>query len=186
MRKLDLLQPLADKAASCTECELSKNRIKSVFHSGDPETGIIFVGEAGGRDENVQGSPFVGRSGKLLNKMIESMGFERSQVYVTNICKCAPPDNRKPLPVEMKACSPYLLGQLDIIKPKVIVALGATAVTGLCGEGLGITKRRGKWEEYNGIPVMPTYHPAYLLRNPPAKIDAAADLKQVLVKLGKS
>ncbi|HVI42757.1 MAG TPA: uracil-DNA glycosylase [Anaerovoracaceae bacterium] len=180
MNKLESLKVIADAAAACTSCELHKTRIKSVFSRGNPDSKIVFVGEAPGADENEQGLPFVGRAGKLLDAMIGAMGFNRDDIYVCNICKCRPPDNRKPLPDEMSACKPFLTQQLDIVQPKVIVALGATAVEGLLGPGLGITKRRGNWGIYNGIKVMPTFHPSYLLRNPSAKDIVKLDLQAVL------
>lgn len=183
MNKVDALKVIASAAAVCTSCELHKTRNKSVFSRGNPDSKVVFVGEAPGADENEQGLPFVGRAGKLLDAMIVAMGFDRDDVYVCNICKCRPPDNRKPLPDEMSSCKPFLVQQLDIVAPKVIIALGATAVEGLLGPGLGITKRRGIWGEYNGIKVMPTFHPSYLLRNPSAKDIVKLDLAEVLAYL---
>lgn len=178
--KIESLKILADQATACNACELHKSRNKSVFSRGDVNAKIVFVGEAPGQDESEQGVPFVGRSGKLLDAMIIAMGLQRDEVYICNICKCRPPDNRKPSSEEMSACKPFLVQQLDFVAPKVIIALGATAVEGLLGSGEGITKRRGKWGLYNGIKVMPTFHPAYLLRNPSAKEIVKLDLQEVL------
>jgi len=180
MSKTLQLDVIANEAASCTSCELHKSRNKSVFHRGSLDAKIAFVGEAPGADENEQGVPFIGRAGKLLDAMIVAMGFQRDDIYVCNICKCRPPNNRKPLPTEMVACKPFLVRQLDIVAPKVIIALGATAVESLLGPGEGITKRRGKWGVYNNIKVMPTFHPSYLLRNPSEKETVRQDLKEVL------
>ena len=180
MNKLDLLKVIADEAAACTRCDLHKSREKSVFQRGDVNSKIVFVGEAPGAEENQQGLPFVGRAGKLLDSMIVAMGHTREDVYVCNICKCRPPDNRKPSPEEMKTCSPFLVRQLDIVSPKVIIALGATAMEALLGPGEGVTKRRGKWAEWNKTKVMVTFHPSYLLRNPSAKEVVKLDLQEVL------
>lgn len=174
------LEILQAEAATCTKCELHKNRIKSVFAKGNPKAKLVFQAEAGGAEENEQGIPFVGKAGKLLDKMIEAMGMTLDDVYICNTVKCRPPNNRKPLPEEIEACRPYLTQQLKLVNPEVIVTLGATATEALLGPGEGITKRRGKWAEYSGIKVMPTFHPAYLLRNPPAKEVVAQDLKLVL------
>jgi len=152
----------------------------------------MFVGEAPGADEDEQGEPFVGKAGQLLTKIIQTMGFTRQTVYIANILKCRPDTpgqsagNRKPTPEEMKTCLPYLLAQIDLIQPKVIVALGATAVEGLFGKTIGITKLRGTWMTFRNTPVMPTYHPAYLLRNQALseKRRVWEDMLQVLERLG--
>ena len=170
----------------CTKCGLHKARTQAVFARGNPEAELCFVGEGPGADEDQQGFPFVGKAGQLLDKMIGAMGFGREEVYVCNIVKCRPPDNRKPEPDEMAACKPYLREQLEILNPKVIVALGATAVEGLIGMSGGITRIRGQWKLYRTIPVMPTFHPAYLLRNPVSKREVWADLQAVLKQLGRS
>lgn len=183
--KEQALTTLFNNAKICKLCSLHENRINCVFHRGSPYSELVFVGEAGGRTENETGEPFVGRSGKLLDNMIKAMGFNRDDVYITNICRCSPPNNRKPTPQEMDACKPFLIKQLDIVKPKVIVALGATAIEGLCGKGYGVLKRRGKWEKYNNIPVLPTIHPAGCLRNPEWKKLVWQDLRNVLKFLGK-
>ncbi len=141
---------------------------------------MIFVGEAPGRDEDLQGVPFVGRAGKLLTKMIEAMGLKREQVYICNVLKDRPPENRTPLPEEMEACLPFLQEQIRIVQPKVICVLGSIAAKALIGPFVSITKIRGERHEYLGIPLIPTFHPAYLLRNPPAKKEAWEDLKKVM------
>lgn len=180
--RLETLNLIAEKANACTACELSKTRTNLVFGSGSPLAKVVFFGEGPGADEDAQGLPFVGRSGKLLTNMISSIGLNRDQVYIMNAVKCRPPNNRKPLPNEMDSCRHWFQMQLEIIKPKVIVALGATATEALCGPGLGITKRRGKWEKYkydSSIAVLPSYHPAFLLRKPAAKTEAWQDLQMV-------
>ena len=145
---------------------------------------ILFVGEGPGADEDRQGLAFVGRAGQLLTKIIAAMGFTREQVFIGNIVKCRPPENRTPYPEEMQACLPFLKEQIALLRPKVIVALGATAVRGLLNLEIGITKLRGKWQTYEGIDLMPTYHPAYLLRNESAKRPVWEDMKLVRDALG--
>ena len=177
---------LAARVKSCTKCsELALCRKNVVFGVGDIHAELMFVGEAPGADEDEQGEPFVGRAGQLLTKIIEAMGYRRKDVYIANVLKCRPPQNRTPLPDEMNNCRPYLLEQIDAIKPKVIVALGATAVRALLDVQLGITKMRGNWYTFHNTPIMPTFHPAYLLRNPPAKREVWEDMKTVLTKLGR-
>jgi len=146
---------------------------------------IMFIGEAPGADEDRQGLAFVGLAGQLLTKMIAAMGYARDEVFIANICKCRPPQNRQPALTEMQACLPYLRAQIAIVRPRAIVALGATAVKGLLDSSAGISRLRGTWTAYMGIPLMPTYHPAYLLRVPPAKHEAWDDLKKVLQRLGR-
>ena len=181
------LQVLADAVRSCTKCGLSRHRKQTVFARGTGSSGVCFVGEGPGADEDAQGLPFVGKAGQLLDRMIEAMGLGRDEVYVCNIVKCRPPDNRKPEPDEMAACMPYLDEQLDEVRPRVIVAMGATAVQGLLGTSEGIMRLRGKWKSYRGqIDVMPTFHPAYLLRTPAAKREVWDDLQEVLRKMGRS
>lgn len=180
MKKLELLSQIAIEAASCKNCVLHKERTQIVFGKGNPEAVLAFVGEAPGYNEDQQGMPFIGRAGMLLDNMIKAMDFTTEEVYICNINKCRPPNNRKPLPEEMDSCKPFLVRQLDIICPKVIVALGATAVEGLLGYGLGITKRRGTWGIYNNIPVMPTFHPSFCLRNPSSKNEVWEDLQNVM------
>lgn len=172
---------------SCTRCELHASRAQTVFARGNPDAELVFVGEGPGADEDAQGLPFVGRAGQLLDRMIEAMGYRRDEVYVCNVVKCRPPGNRKPTPAEMGECGGYVRQQLAIIDPKVIVALGATAVEGLLGTTVGITRLRGTWKLHQGrTPVMPTFHPAYLLRSPEKKREAWADLQQVMARLGRA
>jgi DNA polymerase len=163
---------LRDRALVCMKClHLASSRKNVVFGVGSMDAQLMFVGEAPGADEDEQGEPFVGKAGQLLTKIIQATGLSRSDVYIANILKCRPDTpgqsagNRKPTPDEMATCIPYLHEQIDLIRPKVIVALGATAVEGLLGKTVGITKLRGTWKTYRGTPLMPTYHPAYLLRN---------------------
>lgn len=166
------LDALRGPVLVCTKCpHLVASRTQVVFGVGNPDADVMFVGEAPGADEDVVGEPFVGKAGQLLTKIIEAMNFRRADVYIANILKCRPnmppgtPGNRKPERAEMDVCKPYLLRQIEIIQPKVIVALGATAVEGLLGiEKAGITKMRGTWKEFHGIPMMPTFHPSFLLR----------------------
>jgi DNA polymerase len=181
------LKVLATEVSTCQRCALHEHRTQTVFARGTGASGLCFVGEGPGADEDAQGYPFVGKAGQLLDRMIAAMGFDRDDVYVCNIVKCRPPKNRKPEPDEMAACRPYLQEQLDLVAPQVIVALGATAVTGLLGVSGGITRLRGEWRLYQGrIPVMPTFHPAYLLRQPSAKRDVWNDLQAVLQHMGRS
>ena len=171
--KLAALAELRARALACVRCpHLASSRKNVVFGVGSVDAELMFVGEAPGADEDTQGEPFVGAAGQLLTKIIAAMGLSRESVYIANILKCRPDTpgetsgNRKPRPEEMATCIPFLHEQIDLIKPKVIVALGATAVEGLLGKlPVGITKLRGTWSEYRGTPLMPTYHPAYLLRN---------------------
>jgi uracil-DNA glycosylase len=184
------LEVLSETVRSCTRCGLSQHRKQTVFARGTGSSGICFVGEGPGADEDAQGLPFVGAAGQLLDRMIAAMGLERDEVYVCNVVKCRPPENRKPEPEEMAACLPYLEEQLQLIGPQVVVALGATAVQGLLGTLAmteGITRLRGKWQTFGGqLPVMPTFHPAYLLRNPGAKREVWEDLQEVLRRVGRS
>jgi uracil-DNA glycosylase len=183
-RRLTLL---AQTVQSCTRCELAKHRTQTVFARGTGSSGVCFVGEGPGQDEDLQGLPFVGKAGQLLDRMIEAMGLGRDEVYVCNIVKCRPPDNRKPELEEVAACMPYLNQQLELLAPRVIVALGATALQGLFGTTEGIMRARGKWRSLGGqIDVMPTFHPAYLLRNPAAKREVWTDLQEVLRHIGQS
>ena len=179
------LKPIAAEISACKKCALHKTRTNTVPGQGHESPDIMFIGEAPGADEDAQGLAFVGRAGKLLTKMIEAMGLSREEVFIGNILKCRPPDNRAPLPEEMAMCMPYLLRQIQVLKPKVIVAMGNTSVKSLLKTDTGITKLRGEWTEFEGVPFMPTYHPAYLLRNPPMKKDCWEDLKSVLKKLGR-
>ena len=181
------LEVLAEAVRGCTRCALANHRQQTVFARGTGSSGVCFVGEGPGADEDAQGLPFVGKAGQLLDRMIEAMGLGRDEVYVCNVVKCRPPENRKPEPEEMAACMPYLDEQLELLAPRVIVALGATAVQGLFGTTEGITRLRGRWKSYRGqIDVMPTFHPSYLLRTPSAKREVWEDLQEVLRKIGRS
>ena len=178
---------------ACTKCpHLVSSRTQVVFGVGNPEAELMFVGEAPGEDEDRQGEPFVGKAGQLLTKIIETMGFPRAEVYIANVLKCRPDmpkgesGNRKPRPAEMQTCLPYLRQQIEIIQPRALVALGATAMEGLLGETSPMNRLRGRWHEFNGIPLMATYHPAYLLRNQALseKRKVWEDMLMVLEKLG--
>jgi DNA polymerase len=184
---------LRERAMACVKCpHLASSRRNVVFGVGSLDAELMFIGEAPGADEDEQGEPFVGKAGQLLTKIIQAMGLTRNTVYIGNILKCRPDTpgqsagNRKPTPEEMKTCIPYLHEQIDLIRPKVIVALGATAVEGLLGKTIGITRLRGNWKTYRGTPLMPTYHPAYLLRNqaPSEKRRVWEDMLQVMERLG--
>ena len=184
---------LRERATACVKCpHLAKSRQTVVFGTGDIHARLMFVGEAPGADEDARGEPFVGAAGQLLTRIIKAMGFARETVYIANILKCRPDTpgkssgNRKPTPEEMKTCMPWLLEQIDLIRPEVMVALGATAVEGLLGAGGGISRLRGRFQTFRGIPVMPTYHPSYLLHNPAVaeKRKVWEDMLQVLEKLG--
>ena len=184
---------LRERALACVKCShLAAARKNVVFGVGNINAGLMFVGEAPGADEDEQAEPFVGKAGQLLTRIIETTGLKRSEVYIANILKCRPDTpgqtagNRKPTTEEMETCIPYLHEQIDLIRPKVIVALGGTAVEGLLGKTIGITKLRGTWKTYRGIPLMPTYHPAYLLRNQALseKRKIWEDMLQVMEKLG--
>jgi len=182
--KDDTLLKIREDLGDCTRCKLHKGRNKLVFGDGNPKAELVFVGEGPGADEDAQGLPFVGRAGKLLTQMIEAMGLQRKDVYICNVVKCRPPENRAPEPDEVQTCSPYLLRQIDVINPKVIVCLGAGAAKTLLETTRGISQYRGDWQEWRGRKLMATYHPAYLLRNPPAKADVWKDLQKVMADLG--
>ncbi|MGE5345268.1 MAG: uracil-DNA glycosylase [Acidithiobacillales bacterium] len=176
---------MAQEVASCRKCGLGATRTQTVFSDGSPEARILFVGEAPGADEDAQGVPFVGRAGQLLTRMIEDgMGIPRKDVYICNVLKCRPPDNRNPEPSEISACRGYLETQIETIRPEVIVALGKFAAQFLLETEEGIMRLRGKWGDYRGIPVMPTFHPSFLLRQPEKKREAWEDLLRVLKRLG--
>jgi DNA polymerase len=180
------LAKVAREVAACRKCALHQNRTRTVPGQGNSHSpDVMFVGEAPGADEDQQGLAFVGAAGQLLTRMIVAMGYSREEVFIGNICKCRPPNNRQPDGEEMQACLPYLRQQIAAVRPRIIVALGATAVKGLLHSTVGISRLRGTWTAYDGIPLMPTYHPAYLLRYPPAKKAAWDDLKQVLARLGR-
>lgn len=174
----------ADIGPDCTRCKLHRRRNKIVFGVGNPRARLVFVGEGPGADEDAQGEPFVGRAGKLLTQMIEAMGLKRDEVYICNVVKCRPPENRTPEPDEIETCSPYLLRQLDVIKPQVIVCLGAVAAKALLGVNTSMSKLRQQWFEFRSAKLLATYHPAYCLRNPPSKADVWKDLQMAMVELG--
>jgi len=175
---------LSTEAHDCTKCRLAGTRRNVVFGVGNPSADLMFIGEAPGRDEDEKGEPFVGRAGQLLTDIIKAMKLTRDDVYIANVIKCRPPENRNPEPDELDACRPFIQRQVEIIKPKVIVALGRFGLQSLTEKAYGITAVRGTWLEYNGIKLMPTYHPAYLLRNPGAKKEVWADMKKVMAELG--
>lgn len=192
--KAQILASVRERVRGCTKCaHLASSRTQTVFGVGNPDAEIMFIGEAPGADEDQQGEPFVGRAGQLLTRIIKAMGFAREDVYIANILKCRPDmpagsfGNRAPTPAEMQMCRPYLLEQIDIIQPKVLVALGAVAVEGLLGARGTMRELRGRWHSYNGTPLMITYHPAYLLRNqsPSEKRKVWEDMLQVLERLEK-
>ncbi|MGB2666794.1 MAG: uracil-DNA glycosylase [Candidatus Acidiferrum sp.] len=180
----DSLLKIREDLGDCTRCKLHKKRNKLVFGDGSAKAQLLFVGEGPGADEDAQGLPFVGRAGRLLTQMIEAMGLQRKDVYICNVVKCRPPENRTPEPDEVQTCSPYLLRQIDTIDPKVIVCLGAVAAKTLLQTTRGISQYRGEWQEWRGRKLLATYHPAYLLRNPPAKADVWKDLQKVMAELG--
>jgi uracil-DNA glycosylase len=181
------LVTVREDLGECTRCPLHQTRRTIVFGEGNPRARIMFIGEGPGADEDRVGRPFVGRAGQLLTKMIQAMGLDRSDVYIANIVKCRPPGNRDPHPVEISTCFPFLEAQIEAVKPKAIVALGRIAVAALLGKRGPISDVRGKFQQFKGIPVMPTYHPSFLLRQEPdrrAKAEAWSDLKQVMSRLG--
>jgi uracil-DNA glycosylase family 4 len=180
----DSLPKIQTDLGDCTRCKLHKGRNKIVFGDGNPKAELVFVGEGPGADEDAQGLPFVGRAGKLLTQMIEAMGLQRKDVYICNVVKCRPPENRAPEKDEVGTCSPFLLRQIDAIAPKVIVCLGSVAVQTLLETNRGISQFRGQWLEFRGRKLLATYHPAYLLRNPSAKGEVWKDLQKVMSALG--
>jgi uracil-DNA glycosylase family 4 len=180
----DTLLKIRENLGECTRCKLHSTRHKIVFGDGNPKAELVFVGEGPGADEDAQGLPFVGRAGRLLTQMIEAMGLQRKDVYICNVVKCRPPENRQPEEDEVSTCSPFLLRQIDTIAPKVIVCLGAVAAKTLLQTNRGISQFRGEWLEFRGRKLLATYHPAYLLRNPPAKSEVWKDLQKVMAVLG--
>jgi uracil-DNA glycosylase len=178
------LEELRAIVTACEKCRLSKSRTQVVYGVGNPNADLMFIGEAPGRDEDIQGEPFVGRAGQLLTDIIKAMKLTRDDVYIANVIKCRPPENRNPEPDELDECRPYIRRQVEIIQPKIIVTLGRFALQSLTEKAFAISSVRGQWLEYNGVRVMPTYHPAYLLRNPAAKKEVWADMKKVMSELG--
>lgn len=182
--RAEALQLVRADLGECTRCKLHRlGRRQIVYGVGNPDAELMFIGEAPGRDEDIQGEPFVGRAGQLLTRMIEAMGLSREDVYIANVIKCRPPENRNPEPDEVASCEPFLLRQIDAIRPKVIVALGAIAVKALIGADAPISRVRGRVFEYRGAKLVPTFHPAFLLRSPDKKREAWEDLKTVLAIL---
>lgn len=178
-RRILLLEELKREMLTCHKCPLGKTRTNLVFGVGNPMANLMFVGEAPGRDEDLQGEPFVGRAGQLLTKIIEAIGLKRSDVYIANVLKCRPPGNRNPLPEEIVLCMPYLIKQIGIIQPSVLCALGTFAAQTLLSTKAPVGTLRGKFHDYKGIPMMVTFHPAYLLRNPNEKAKVWEDMKKV-------
>jgi DNA polymerase len=180
------LQMIRDEIGDCTRCALHKGRNKLVFADGDPNARLMFVGEGPGADEDAQGLPFVGKAGQLLNNMIAAMGLKREQVYIANVVKCRPPGNRTPEPDEANTCTPFLFRQIDVVRPQVLVALGATAATYLLGHRQPLAGLRGRVHPFRGMQLIVTYHPAFLLRDPRQKKEAWADLQIAMKELGLS
>ena len=176
-------EELEEQVKDCNKCKLCTGRKNIVFGIGNKNAKIMFIGEGPGADEDIQGEPFVGKAGQLMNKAFEALEIEREEVYIANIVKCRPPQNRNPEPDEAKACMDYLRNQVILVKPKIIVLLGSVALKNILGEEYGITNSRGKWIEKKGIWYMPTFHPAALLRDDSKKIDFWRDLKLVNEKL---
>ncbi|RLA94483.1 MAG: uracil-DNA glycosylase [Deltaproteobacteria bacterium] len=176
------LERLREEVARCKACPLHRTRKNPVLGEGDPRAILVFVGEAPGGEEDLQGRPFVGRAGELLTRIIEAMGLRREEVYITNILKCRPPGNRNPRPEEIKACLPFLFRQLEVIRPKMICALGTFAAQTLLGTKEKISGLRGRFHQWRGIKLMPTYHPAFLLRNPQYKRDVWEDVKMMMAE----
>lgn len=176
----ETLEDIRADIGECTRCRLHLGRTNIVYGEGDPRAKLMFVGEGPGRDEDLQARPFVGRAGQLLNKIIEAMKFKRSDVFIVNVIKCRPPDNRAPLPDEAAMCGQFLYRQIAVVNPKVIVCLGSVATQYLLQTDKKISSLRGHFTEWRGIQVMPTYHPAYLLRNPDMKKEVWRDMKKVM------
>lgn len=173
------LEAVRSELGDCRRCKLHPYRTQIVFGTGSPQAKLVFIGEAPGRDEDFQGEPFVGQAGQLLNKIIQAIQLRREEVYIANIIKCRPPENRNPEPDEIAACEPFLIKQLQVIRPRLICALGTFAAQTLLKSEEKISSLRGKFHEYQGIPLMPTYHPAFLLRNPNRKREVWEDMKKI-------
>jgi uracil-DNA glycosylase family 4 len=179
----ETLERIREDLGDCKRCRLCSTRTHIVFGSGNPSARLVFVGEAPGADEDMQGVPFVGKAGQLLTKIIESIGLEREEVYICNVIKCRPPNNRFPEKDEITICSPFLLRQLEAIRPKIICCLGAAAAQTVLRTKSSIGWLRGRFQDYRGAKVLATYHPAYLLRNPEAKRDVWEDMKKIRTQL---
>lgn len=180
---VESLEAIRAELGDCCHCGLNKGRQKVVFGVGNPNARLVLVGEAPGREEDEKGEPFVGEAGRLLDRILFAMGLSRDEVYICNVLKCRPPNNRDPEPEEVAACEPFLIRQLAAIQPELIVALGRFAIQTLLQTKVPISKVRGTWQQYHGIPLMPTYHPAYLLRSPNGKREVWADMKLVMERL---
>ena len=179
----ETLDAIRQDLGDCQRCGLGASRKKLVYGVGNPSARLVLVGEAPGREEDQKGEPFVGEAGRLLDKILQAMGLQRADVYICNVLKCRPPDNRDPQPEEVATCEAFLVRQIAAIKPQVIVGLGRFAVQSLMQSKVPISRIRGEWQSYHGIPLMPTYHPAYLLRNPEGKRDVWEDMKEVMRRL---
>lgn len=179
----ETLEDIRADLGDCCRCGLNKGRQKVVFGVGNPNARLVLVGEAPGREEDEKGEPFVGEAGRLLDRILFAMGLQRDEVYICNVLKCRPPNNRDPEADEVTTCEPFLIRQLAAIQPEMIVALGRFAIQTLLQSKAPISRVRGTWQQYQGIPLMPTYHPAYLLRNPNGKREVWADMKQVVARL---
>jgi DNA polymerase len=180
----DFLEQVTSDLQGCTRCKLCEGRKTIVVGEGNAQADLMFIGEGPGENEDLEGRPFVGKAGQLLDKMIEAMGLSREQVYIANVVKCRPPGNRDPEPDEIQTCSPFLVRQISSIQPKVIVALGKFAAQTLLATETPISRLRGTFAQYQGVKLMPTFHPSYLLRNPSSKKEAWSDLQQVAKELG--
>lgn len=184
MYRAKTLEELRTAIGDCRRCKLWSGRTHLVFGVGDPKAKLMFIGEGPGRDEDLQGEPFVGRAGQLLTDIItKGMGLRREDVYIANVVKCRPPENRNPEPDEVGSCEPFLKQQIDLVRPEIIIALGKFAVQTLLQSKAPITKLRGNWHSYHGIKLMPTFHPAYLLRNPGDKKLVWEDIKKVIKEM---
>lgn len=183
--RLETLDEIRNDLGDCRRCKLWKERTNIVYGAGNPHARLVFVGEGPGYDEDRQGEPFVGKAGQLLTKIIEAMKLTRDRVYICNVVKCRPPDNRNPEPDEISTCFPFLKRQLEAISPDIICALGSVAANSLLEKEVFISRVRGKFFDYKGIKVMPTYHPAYLLRNPDKKKDVWEDVQKIMKMMGK-
>ena len=179
----ETLAEILDDLGDCQGCGLAATRTRLVYGVGNPNARLVMVGEAPGRDEDLKGEPFVGEAGQLLDRILLAMGMQREDVYICNVLKCRPPQNRDPQPDEVATCETFLKRQIAAIRPQVIVGLGRFAVQSLLKSKVPISRLRGEWQSYEGIPLMPTYHPAYLLRNPEGKRDVWEDMKEVLRRL---
>jgi uracil-DNA glycosylase family 4 len=178
------LEDLRNYIGDCKRCKLGDGRTNLVFGEGSPKAGLVFVGEGPGREEDHAGYPFVGEAGRLLTKIIKAMGLSREEVYICNVVKCRPPKNRDPKEDEIETCLPFLKAQLNLIRPQVVCTLGRIAAQTLLGREFKITRERGRWHSFMDIPLMPTYHPAYLLRNPSAKRQVWDDIQKIMKHLG--